>query len=194
MKTRTPTRRAAVIVAFALYIALALAGFAPSQGEAKNSSSLSPQSSTLRARRVIVISLDGLDARYLSRADEFGLRIPALRRLMATGVTARGGVVSVYPSLTYPAHTTLVTGARPLRHGIFGNEVFDPADPQSRRGLWFARAIRAETLWERTRGPRSSPPRSPRATASCTRTSTPTSRTTCGRASPSTSSARSVRA
>ncbi len=101
-----------------------------------------------RARRVILISLDGLDARYLRRADEFGLKIPTLRRLMKEGVTARGGVVPVYPSITYPAHTTIVTGARPVRHGIYGNEVFDPSDPQARNGLWFARSIRAETLWD----------------------------------------------
>jgi predicted AlkP superfamily pyrophosphatase or phosphodiesterase len=103
---------------------------------------------TNQARRVILISLDGLDARYLRRADEFGLKIPTLRRLMKEGVTARGGVVAVYPSITYPAHTTIVTGAPPRRHGIYGNEVFNPADPQSRRGFWFARYIRAETLWD----------------------------------------------
>ena len=103
---------------------------------------------TDEARRVILISLDGLDARYLTRAGRYGLKIPTLRRLMREGATARGGVVSVYPSITYPAHTTIVTGARPARHGVYGNEVFDPADPQSRNGLWFARAIRAETLWD----------------------------------------------
>ncbi len=103
---------------------------------------------TKQTTRVILISLDGLDARYLTRADRYGLKIPTLRRLMKEGATARGGVVSVYPSITYPAHTTIVTGARPARHGIYGNEVFDPADPQSRNGLWFARSIRADTLWD----------------------------------------------
>ena len=37
------------------------------------------------AKRALVISLDGLDARYLMRRDEYGLRIPTLRRLMAAG-------------------------------------------------------------------------------------------------------------
>src|SRR5687767_14381690 len=67
------------------------------------------------ARRVILISLDGLDARYLTGAGRYGLKIPTLRRLMREGATARRGVVSVYPSITYPAHTTIVTGARPAR-------------------------------------------------------------------------------
>jgi predicted AlkP superfamily pyrophosphatase or phosphodiesterase len=98
------------------------------------------------ARRAIVISLDGLDVRYLRRADELGLRIPNLRRLMKDGATA--GVVSVYPSITYPNHTAMVTGALPLRHGIFGNMLFDPEDPNAERGHWFARDIRADTLWD----------------------------------------------
>jgi predicted AlkP superfamily pyrophosphatase or phosphodiesterase len=101
-----------------------------------------------RTERVIVISLDGLDARYLSKRDEFGLQIPTLRRLMADGATA-SGVVSVYPSVTYPAHTTLVTGARPARHGIYGNEEFQPLETSETRDLqWFASAIKADTLWD----------------------------------------------
>jgi len=102
----------------------------------------------VRAERVIVISIDGLDARYLSRRDELGLKIPTLRRLMSNGATA-SGVVSVYPSVTYPAHTTLVTGALPRRHGIFGNEDFLPGNTAEMTELqWFASAIKADTLWD----------------------------------------------
>jgi arylsulfatase A-like enzyme len=98
---------------------------------------------------VLVVSLDGLDARYLLKRDEYGLKIPTLRRLMSEGVWARG-VVSVYPSVTYPAHTTLVTGAVPSRHGIYGNEVFAPPPaPQLERAAWhwMARDIKVDTLW-----------------------------------------------
>lgn len=100
-----------------------------------------------RAKRVLVISLDGLDARYLLKRDEYNLKIPTLRRLSNEGVTA-SGVVSVYPSVTYPNHTTMVTGVRPSRHGIYGNEVFDASSPQTRNGHWFARDIKADTLWD----------------------------------------------
>ena len=36
------------------------------------------------------------------------------------------GVRGVFPSVTYPSHTTLVTGARPANHGILFNR--DPED------------------------------------------------------------------
>jgi predicted AlkP superfamily pyrophosphatase or phosphodiesterase len=97
------------------------------------------------AKRILVVSLDGLDWRYVSSAQP-NLRIPTLRRLMAEGVSS--GVVTVYPSITYPAHTSIVTGAYPSRHGIYGNDIFDPDVLQNREWYWFARAIQVETLWD----------------------------------------------
>jgi predicted AlkP superfamily pyrophosphatase or phosphodiesterase len=97
------------------------------------------------AKRIIVISLDGLDWRYVAQAQSPS-RIPTLRRLMTDGVSS--GVVTIYPSVTYPSHTSIVTGAYPARHGIYGNDIFDPAILQSREWYWFARAIKAETLWD----------------------------------------------
>jgi predicted AlkP superfamily phosphohydrolase/phosphomutase len=103
---------------------------------------------TEEAKRALVISIDGLDARYLQRRDEYGLRIPTLRRLMNEGATSLE-VVAVYPSVTYPVHTTIVTGALPARHGIVGNELFiAPGAPQCGEWHWFARDIKAQTLWD----------------------------------------------
>ncbi len=102
----------------------------------------------VKAKHTLVISLDGLDTRYLHDADKYQLRIPTLRRLMANGATARG-MMSVYPSITYPNHTTLVTGALPARHGIFGNSVFEPpVGKRTNASHWFARDIKADTLWD----------------------------------------------
>ena len=101
-----------------------------------------------QAKRALVISIDGLDARYLLKRDEYGLKIPTLRRLMAEGVTARG-VRGVYPSVTYPSHTTIVTGTTPARHGIYGNELFEPPEqPRTGAWHWFAREIKTDTLWD----------------------------------------------
>lgn len=98
--------------------------------------------------RVLLISLDGLDTRYLHDADRLKLRIPTLRGLMREGATAKG-VVSVYPTLTYPNHTTLVTGVHPARHGIFGNSLFEVPDGRQTGGAhWFAQDIQVDTLWD----------------------------------------------
>jgi arylsulfatase A-like enzyme len=103
------------------------------------------------AKRALVISIDGLDARYLQRCEEYGLSIPTLRRLMGQGATSLE-VTAVYPSVTYPVHTTIATGALPARHGIMGNELFiPPGSPQCGEWHWFARDIKAETLWDAAR-------------------------------------------
>ncbi len=103
---------------------------------------------TEETKRALVISIDGLDARYLQRRDEYGLHIPTLRRLIQVGASSLN-VRVVYPSVTYPVHTTIVTGALPARHGIVGNELFIPLGaPQCGEWHWFARDIQAETLWD----------------------------------------------
>ncbi len=68
-----------------------------------------------------VISVDGLDNRYLADADAMGLKIPNLRRMMREGQASRG-VIGVFPTITWPSHTTLITGVDPVVHGILGNQ------------------------------------------------------------------------
>lgn len=67
---------------------------------------------------LVVVSVDGLDRRYL--ADD-KLKIPNLRRLMRDGQASRG-VIGVVPTITWPSHTTLITGVDPITHGILGNQ------------------------------------------------------------------------
>ena len=74
---------------------------------------------------VLLISVDGLRPDYVTQADEHHLRIPNLRRILADGTYA-DGVTGVFPTVTYPSHTTLVTGVWPAEHGILNNTRFDP--------------------------------------------------------------------
>ena len=54
----------------------------------------------------------------------------------------------VYPTVTYPQHTTMVTGLRPAAHGIVQKHIFEaPSEPQTRYWYWYAKALKAETLW-----------------------------------------------
>ena len=69
---------------------------------------------------VVVISVDGLDNRYLSQAGQLGLKIPTLRKLMREGQYSKG-VIGVVPTITWPSHTTILTGVDPVVHGILGN-------------------------------------------------------------------------
>jgi predicted AlkP superfamily pyrophosphatase or phosphodiesterase len=96
---------------------------------------------------LVLISIDGLVPDYYVRPDRLGLRIPNLRRLCRDGASAEG-VVGIYPTVTYPSHTTIVTGAKPADHGIIANTVFDdPTKPPTKRWYWEASYIKSDTLW-----------------------------------------------
>ncbi len=95
---------------------------------------------------LLLISIDGLRPRDVLEAERSGLRVPNLRRLVAEG--AHATVTSVVPSVTYPGHTTLVTGVSPARHGIVQNKPFDPLGRNADGWYWYAEDIRATTLWD----------------------------------------------
>jgi predicted AlkP superfamily pyrophosphatase or phosphodiesterase len=94
----------------------------------------------------VLISIDGLKPEYVLAADAHGLKIPNLRGLVARGAHATG-VVGVVPTVTYPSHTTLVTGVAPARHGIITNTTFDPFNRNQGGWYWYASDIRVPTLW-----------------------------------------------
>jgi predicted AlkP superfamily pyrophosphatase or phosphodiesterase len=92
--------------------------------------------------KLIVISIDGLDWRYIRDHDALGLKIPIIRKLLANSQFA-DGVVGVWPTITWPSHTTMLTGARPDQHGILAN-ASGPPDPAL--SYWSAKKIRVPTL------------------------------------------------
>jgi len=96
-------------------------------------------------RHVVIVSVDGLMADYYGKADALGLKIPTLRRLIREGAWARG-VTGVLPTVTYPSHTTLITGVLPRVHGIFFNTIFDPEERSAGSWYYYASAIRVPTL------------------------------------------------
>ena len=95
---------------------------------------------------VLMISIDGLRPDYVTHADEHQLKIPTLRRLRTEGTYA-DGVVGVFPTVTYPSHTTLVTGVWPAEHGILNNTRFDPERKFGGAWYWYADQIKVPTLW-----------------------------------------------
>lgn len=98
-----------------------------------------------RPRYVLVISVDGLGWQMLQRS---ALKLPNIRHLAVRGVI--GPAESVFPSNTWPAHVTMVTGCLPRRHGVVGNYFLDR--PSSiRRAVWTIprnQLIRVPTLFD----------------------------------------------
>ena len=99
---------------------------------------------------LLLLSIDGLMPSQVLQAESIGASVPNLRRMVEQGAYATG-VRTVVPSLTYPAHTTLVTGTSPAVHGILGNIVFDPMGKNKDGWYWYAHAIRVPTLWSAAR-------------------------------------------
>ncbi len=99
-----------------------------------------------QAAPVLLISIDGLHPDYVLAADRWRLQIPVLRNFVRDGSFARG-VVAAVPTVTYPNHTTMVTGVAPAEHGIYSNTTFDPRNENREGWYWYAQDIRVPTLW-----------------------------------------------
>ncbi|MCA9088755.1 MAG: alkaline phosphatase family protein [Planctomycetaceae bacterium] len=71
-------------------------------------------------RHVVIVSIDGFAAYLL---DDPKVPLPTLRKLAREGCVVDGGMTVSNPSVTWPNHTTLVTGMEPGRHGVLANGV-----------------------------------------------------------------------
>ena len=125
-------RRAALVAA-----TLALAAVSP------HASAAPPP----RGAPVLLVSIDGLRPGDVLDAQARGLRLPNLRRFVQEGSYA-AGVTGNLPTVTYPSHTTLITGVAPARHGIVNNTTFDPTQINYGGWYWYAADLTARTLWD----------------------------------------------
>jgi predicted AlkP superfamily pyrophosphatase or phosphodiesterase len=97
-------------------------------------------------KKVVVISIDGLRGMTLASLSTRNLHTPNLNEF-AQGGTLTDGLLGVYPTVTYPSHTTLVTGVSPSIHGILGNGMFDPEHQFDGAWYWYAQQIKRPTLY-----------------------------------------------
>src|SRR5579875_1324288 len=56
-------------------------------------------------------------------------------------------VKTIYPSVTYPCHATIVTGKLPNRHGVINNTLLQPRK-QSPDWYWYRRYVKVTTLYD----------------------------------------------
>lgn len=93
-------------------------------------------------RHVIVISVDGFRPEFY-KDPSWGM--VNLRQAMAGGAHS-DGVRGVFPTVTYPSHTTILTGVKPLKHGIYYNT---PVEATGITGRWYWEhdSIKVPTIW-----------------------------------------------
>ena len=92
---------------------------------------------------VVLITIDGLRPEFYLDPS-WGM--VNLRHLMEEGVAAKG-VNPVFPSVTYPDHTTIITGVAPAKHGIFFNAPFRPRGEAGQSYVYYD-SIKTETLFD----------------------------------------------
>src|ERR1700749_1010750 len=95
-----------------------------------------------QAKHVVFITIDGFRPDFYL---EDGWKTPNLHALMKDGAYAKG-VNSVFPSMTYPSHTTIVTGVQPAKHGVYYNGIYEPTGSTG-KNYWNDSSIHMPTLW-----------------------------------------------
>ncbi|ALJ01702.1 alkaline phosphatase family protein [Rufibacter tibetensis] len=98
------------------------------------------------AKHVYVISIDGFRPEFYQ---DKSWPAPNLQQMALGGVQA-DGVRGVFPSVTYPSHTTILTGVMPAQHGIYYNAPFEP-DGATGRWYWEESLIKTQTMWDAVR-------------------------------------------
>lgn len=92
--------------------------------------------------RILVVSSDamvGEDLEYYKQKSSY-------RRLLEGGAQVRQ-IDSIYPSLTLPAHVTMMTGMYPARHGIVSNTLLTP-DQDPAPWHWEYGPIQCDTVFK----------------------------------------------
>ena len=90
----------------------------------------------------IILSLDAVGKDDF----EFIKNLPNFKYLIEKG-SYSFDVNSIYPTLTYPTHTTIVTGKFPKNHGIINNFLIQP-NKKNCDWFWFRKEIKVETLYD----------------------------------------------
>ncbi|AWC27377.1 ectonucleotide pyrophosphatase/phosphodiesterase [Bacillus cytotoxicus] len=100
---------------------------------------------TAVTNHVIILSFDCLSALDFPILQE----LPHFQSLMQRGAIAKK-VETIYPSLTYPSHATIVTGNYPSKHGVVCNTLLQPGR-ESPDWHWYRRSIKGTTLYDEAR-------------------------------------------
>ena len=99
----------------------------------------------MKRKKLLLISLDAL-----CESDFETVRnLPNFSKIITEGAYCPH-VNAVYPSLTFPCHTSIATGCTPDTHRIVSNYVFDP---YAEKPSWnfYASNIKCKAIWDYAR-------------------------------------------
>ncbi|WP_411822758.1 ectonucleotide pyrophosphatase/phosphodiesterase [Leptospira sp. 'Mane'] len=97
-------------------------------------------------QKLIVLSIDGFPGYYFDSPEILDL-IPNLKEFSEKSSFSHK-VQTVNPSVTYPAHTSMVTGVNPAIHGILNNTLVDVFEKNDGGWTWYTEDIKSKTLWD----------------------------------------------
>ncbi len=96
----------------------------------------------MKQSRIVVFSCDAMvweDIEYL-------LKKPRFKELYEKGSVVRR-MRTIYPSVTYPCHTSMLTGCYPDKHGVCNNNEFHPGKLKNVPWNWFAHSIQCPDIF-----------------------------------------------
>lgn len=86
----------------------------------------------MNKKRLLVVSADAMICEDLELLKE----LPNFRKYLSGGCEVTEGMRSVYPSVTYPAHVSMITGCYPGTHGLTSNFRFS-VNQKDQNWLWY---------------------------------------------------------
>lgn len=94
------------------------------------------------SKKLVIVSLDAFGTEDLA----YALTLPNFKKFRKEAALVEK-VTSIYPSLTYMCHTSIVTGQYPKDHGIINNTLLQPKRI-SPDWYWYSNAIKTPTLFD----------------------------------------------
>lgn len=97
-----------------------------------------------KAKHLVVISYDAFSEDNWEKAS----KLPNISKLIKNGACSTK-LKSIYPSLTYVVHTTMITGVYPDKHGVYHNNPFQPFIPEEeQKWFWFKKDVKVPAVYD----------------------------------------------
>lgn len=113
-------------------------------------SSFETQYAAPRKKKLIIVSIDGMPGYYFKNNHPAMTHMPNLKKLFKRSHFS-ANVISSNPTVTFPSHTSMITGVDPSAHGILNNRPHDIFERNMNGWNWYDEDIRVKTLWDYAR-------------------------------------------